>query len=176
MERRLWRYCRRHFRRGLGREHGEPHWRRVAAFGEMLCDGDPSVDRQVVRAFACLHDVERVDNLSDPGHGPRAAGLVRRIRRRRLSYLSEEQVGLLQAACAEHTSSLRTENETVNACLDADRLDLVRGGVLPSPGRMASQVGASLAGRRDFVDGVWLPVNRATHRPPRPLLYSLFLH
>ena len=169
MERRLWRYCRRRFRSELGLEHGPGHWKRVAAFGRMLCDLDPSVDRLVVNAFACMHDVERLDNCDDLEHGPRAAMLVKRIRRTYLSYLNDEQIGLLSTACELHTTAISTESYTVNACFDADRLDLLRCGISPDPARMASVSGADIAAREDFVDGVWKYVNETVSKQGIPV-------
>lgn len=168
VERRLWRYCRRRFRSELGLEHGPGHWKRVAAFGRMLCDLDPSVDRLVVNAFACLHDVERRDNCDDLEHGPRAAMLVKRIRHTYLPYLNDEQIGLLSTACELHTTAPSTGAPTVNACLDADRLDLLRCGIVPDPARMASVAGAGIAAREDFADVVWGHVDEAVSERRAP--------
>lgn len=161
MEWRLLRFCQRRFDDHLGVEHGPSHWRRVAAFGDILCDRNPEVDRMVVRAFACLHDVEREDNYDDLEHGPRAAELVRRIRWTHLRYLDDTQVGLLSEACRVHTTAARTGNPTVDACLDADRLDLCRCGIIPDPERMASREGAELAAHEDYINAVWKAVNAA---------------
>ncbi len=172
-QRRLWRLCRRRFRLEQDGEHGPAHWQRVAAFGELLHEKNPKVDVAVVRAFACLHDVERMDNGDDLNHGPRAARLAMRIRRLYLPHLSDNQAIALYIACEIHTSWPRLNTvdyadcrrpgsrqyplvETVNACLDADRLDLVRCGAVPNPERMASPEGAALAAREDFVEAVWM--------------------
>ena len=160
MERRLWRYCRRHFNSKLGSEHGPLHWKRVWAFGDVLCDRDPNIDRAVVHAFACLHDVMRESNLDDPQHGPEAAALVRRIRHSHLLYLTDAQVGLLVKACFLHTSALRSSFSTRTACLDAGRMDLPPCGSVPDPERMASPEGAAIVSREDYIDAVWKCINQ----------------
>lgn len=164
-EKLLWLFCRMRFNNKLGAEHGPKHWRRVAVFGDILCNLNPQADRMVVRAFACLHDVERVSNLDDNEHGQRAAFLVWKLRRTLLSYLNDTQVGLLAEACSLHTFALsvpkdRLGGATVNACFDADRMDLPRAGIIPDPERMASRGGAWLVSGEDFVEAVWERVKR----------------
>ena len=163
MERRLWRYCRRHFNSKLGSEHGPLHWKRVWAFGDILCDQFPRHDRLVVHAFACLHDLMRKDNLDDPEHGPRAAALVRRIRYTYLLYLNDAEVDCLARACQLHTSASSTPDTLVNICLDADRMDLPRCGIVPDPERMASLEGIAIVSREDYIDAVWKCINQLVH-------------
>lgn len=173
MERILWRYCKRHFDKSLGPEHGPQHWKRVRAFGEILCDKNPNADRTVTRAFACLHDIMRHNNLDDPEHGVRAAALVKRLRWTLLSYMNSEQLYCLYEACRIHSqekhciSEIRRDypdarncgNPTVDACIDADRLDLLRCGIFPDPYRMCTMEGAELAARVDYNEAVWQCVN-----------------
>ena len=51
----------------------------------------------------------------------------------------------LKKACELHTTTLRTEDATVNACFDADRLDLGRVGITPNPDKMATAQGRIIA-------------------------------
>ena len=51
----------------------------------------------------------------------------------------------LKKACELQTTTWRTEDETVNACFDADRLDLGRVGITPDPEKMATVQGRILA-------------------------------
>ena len=44
-----------------------------------------------------------------------------------------------------HTTTSRIEDATVNACFDADRLDLGRVGITPNPDKMATVAGRVLA-------------------------------
>lgn len=54
-------------------------------------------------------------------------------------------LSLLCKACELHTVCHRTGNPTIDACFDADRLDLMRVGIIPNPKRMATIRGAFYA-------------------------------
>ena len=123
--------------------HGVSHWDRVARNAEVLITSD--VDELVVKAFAYIHDVERVNESDDLQHGPRAALLVEEIRSSVLSFLNDQEIEQLKEACRLHTLRHRTEDPTVNACFDADRLDLGRVGITPNPDKMATAAGRIVA-------------------------------
>ena len=92
----------------------------------------------VLLAFAYLHDAERKDNAEDIEHGKRASELIDRIRDIELNTLSDEQIEKLKRACELHTTEPWTGDITIDTCFDADRMDLLRVGIMPSPGRMAN--------------------------------------
>lgn len=48
-----------------------------------------------------------------------------------------------------HTLRHKTEDATVNACFDADRLDLGRVGITPNPDKMAVCTGTYFSGEDD---------------------------
>ena len=98
----------------------------------------------VVLAFAYLHDSERKDNAEDIEHGKRASLLIDRIRKTELRALNDEQIEKLKRACELHTIEHRIGDITIDTCFDADRMDLLRVGIMPSPERMATQRGAEL--------------------------------
>ena len=123
--------------------HGISHWDRVAKNADALLTSN--VDELVVKAFAYIHDVERIDDGDDWQHGPRAALLVDEIRHTVLSFLNDTEIEQLKEACRLHTLRHRTEDATVNACFDADRLDLGRVGIVPAPEKMATTAGRILA-------------------------------
>lgn len=125
--------------------HGVSHWDRVARNADVLITSD--VDELVVKAFAYIHDVERVNDSDDLQHGPRAAMLVDEIRSSELSFLNDQEIEQLKEACRLHTLRHRTEDATINACFDADRLDLERVGITPNPDKMATIQGRILAER-----------------------------
>ena len=52
---------------------------------------------------------------------------------------------MLRRACMEHTITERTGVPTIDACFDADRMDLPRVGYMPDPDRMASALGTAYA-------------------------------
>jgi hypothetical protein len=92
-----------------------------------------------------LHDSRRLSDGGDPEHGPRAAELAR-ILRGRAFQLSTPQFKQLHAACAGHTGGRNHPDLTVRTCWDADRLDLGRIGIRPSP-RPTSPGGTTRSGR-----------------------------
>lgn len=132
----------------LGTTHGVEHWDRVYSYGMQLLN--PEVNKRVVSLFAYLHDSCREDDMDDEQHGPRAAAWIETLRASLLKELSDEEFDLLQQACKLHTAWHKTGNPTIDACFDADRLDLWRVGVVPDPSKMATEKGAEIALYTDF--------------------------
>ena len=135
-------FCLNRWPNDLGETHGVEHWDRVARFGKMLYQA--GVDMDVVTAFAYLHDSERKDNCEDINHGKRASKLIDTIRTSLLIELNDKQIMKLKQACELHTTEQKTGDATIDACFDADRMDLLRVGIKPSPDRMATLHGADL--------------------------------
>jgi uncharacterized protein len=104
----------------------------VGRTGAILLEAGVPADPAVVFGFALLHDSRRLDDGDDPEHGPRAAELLRRLPER-LFGLDAGQRERLAHACATHTRALTTDEPTVGACYDADRLNLWRVGTYPDP-------------------------------------------
>ena len=123
--------------------HGVEHWDRVYRNGRKLLTQE--VDSLVVGLFAYLHDVCRESDSSDLHHGERASILVGQLRDTLLKDLSDVQINLLKEACRLHTVKHKTGDPTIDACFDADRLDLGRVGVTPDPERLATEIGKRLA-------------------------------
>lgn len=119
--------------------HGIDHFERVEYYGKLLQTKD--TDANVIRAFAYLHDCFRESDGHDLEHGPRAADFIENWRYTFLSYLDDTQFGKLQDAIRWHTSKRFTYDPTINACFDADRLDLWRCGITLNPEKMASEKG-----------------------------------
>lgn len=110
--------------------HGIAHWGRVERNGLNLAKVT-GADPRVITLFAYLHDSCRLNDHSDPDHGPRAADLVETINGE-LFTLSERQLFELTEACRYHSDGLiKHESMTVLTCWDADRLDLPRIGITP---------------------------------------------
>ena len=130
----------------LGETHGLSHWERVEHSGQLLAT--PDCDLTVIRLFAYLHDSCRKNDGYDERHGPRAAKMMNSLRNILLKDLTDHQFKLLQTACYLHTTTHRTGDSTIDACFDADRLDLSRVGVEPDPDKMATEKGKELAGRQ----------------------------
>lgn len=123
----------RRFRLDAAGIHGPAHWLRVRANGLALAARTPGADIHVVELFALLHDSEREDEDRDPGHGERAAALVRRLAARGDLRLPPAGIELLAAACAGHEHPQVSTDPTIGCCWDADRLDLSRLGKRPIP-------------------------------------------
>ena len=149
-------YAIKHSKMGSGSVHGIAHWDRVAKNADLLNTSD--VDLLVVKVFAYIHDVERDDDSYDFQHGPRAAALVDEIRDTELAFLNDGEIRQLKKACELHTTTWRTEDATVNACFDADRLDLGRVGIMPDPDKMATVQGRIIAEKimEDNPEADWL--------------------
>jgi uncharacterized protein len=118
--------------------HGVAHWARVLENGLRLA-GETGANIDVVSLFAILHDSRRVNEHTDPAHGPRAAEFASSLRGR-LFDLPEPQYRLLHRACAGHTHERTHPDATIRTCWDADRLDLGRVGITPHPSRLCTDV------------------------------------
>lgn len=140
---RLREYCLQHIPVWQLRIYGIEHSDRVAENGKRLLL--PGASPNVVAAFAYLHDAERSDSETDSEHGEKAALLVDTIRHKYLADLTDTEIELLKEACRVHGSTHKTGNPTIDICLDADRLDLPRLGIKPTPEQMATEKGAIMA-------------------------------
>jgi uncharacterized protein len=114
--------------RGL---HGLAHWARVYENGLRLA-GRTGADTRVVELFALFHDSRRLNEHTDPEHGPRGAMLAEQLRGS-LFQMEDNLFQLLLAACRLHTTARTHEDITVQTCFDADRLDLARVGKTVDP-------------------------------------------
>ncbi len=120
----------------LGSElHGPGHWKRVALAGGRLAV--PDADMLVVLLFAMIHDSQRYNDDHDPLHGPRAAAFAQEF----AELVDEAQLRVLSEACADHASGQVSTHPTIAACFDADRLNLWRVGIVPSPAFMSTEAG-----------------------------------
>lgn len=122
--------------------HGVVHWARVLENGLRIADAN-GADREVVNLFALFHDSRRVNENRDDGHGLRGGELARALRGT-LVHLDDARFGLLFEACRLHTDGLTTGDPTLQACWDADRLDLGRVGITPDPQRLCTDVARQL--------------------------------
>lgn len=132
----------------LGPLHGIAHWNRVFRNGQQLLG--PDVNARVVALFAYLHDSCRENDGFDLEHGPRAARWIDTIRDSYLAEVPDDEIELLKEACRLHTKERMTGNPTIDACFDADRLDLWRIGVTPDPERLATEKGKKIARETDY--------------------------
>jgi len=109
--------------------HGLGHWERVRENGLSLASVTDGADPEVVGLFALFHDSMRVNDGHDPDHGRRGSALARELAR--LLPLEQWQLEQLTTACDGHTDGFVSDDPTVGACWDADRLDLPRVRIQP---------------------------------------------
>lgn len=126
--------------------HGPDHWRRVDRNARLLARSNGG-DLTVVRLFALFHDSRREDDGADPAHGARGAALAEEMHSAGLFVVTDPQLQLLQFACIWHTEGDDHPDPTIGACWDADRLDLERIGVRPSPRFMSTELARQIAGQ-----------------------------
>ena len=133
------------FKLGDNSIHGLEHWNQVHENATLLAI-QPGVDLFVVRLFAYLHDCLRFDDHIDPVHGHRSGELVFKLREEGLlNELTERQVIELSYACYHHNTGDVSNNPTIGACYDADRLELIRCGIIPVPELMSTPLGKRIA-------------------------------
>lgn len=108
-------------------DHGDAHWRCVAAIGMELAR-QAGLDPMPMAVFGALHDRFRWNEHDDPEHGRRAAEAAR-------------QAGILAAlgpmgnamaqALVHHDRGMTSADPFIGRCWDADRLTLPRVGIAP---------------------------------------------
>lgn len=110
--------------------HGPRHWLSVAWIGARLASTDPDVDPLTVALFALFHDCQRHHDGHDLEHGGRGADEAMDLLAS-VEWITAAQRDRLAEACRWHTHGRVTDDPTVGACWDADRLDLWRVGATP---------------------------------------------
>ena len=133
------------FQLSLESVHGPGHWKRVERNGLQIA-AENGADQDVVKLFAVLHDARRFAEGEDFMHGERAARFAETMRATgKLSDLDDRRFNLLHDAMWRHAHGGISDNPTVGACWDADRLDLWRVGIIPGVGLMSTDAGRRLA-------------------------------
>ncbi|OPZ81092.1 MAG: hypothetical protein BWY76_03145 [bacterium ADurb.Bin429] len=133
----LWTHLADRFGLGDHSIHGPDHWRRVERHAVALAKHNAG-NLVVVRLFAVFHDVCRENDGADPDHGARGAALAALLRGEWFD-LPDAEFALLEYACIHHTSGYLTEDPTIGACWDADRLDIWRAGYTPAEKYMSTR-------------------------------------
>jgi uncharacterized protein len=140
----LWSYVIEQFPLGGASIHGPSHWRRVERNGRELAAATEGADEVVVRLFAVLHDSRRENEWTDHAHGLRGAEHAQLLRGQFFE-LEDRRFALLYYACAWHERGRVSDDPTIGACWDADRLDLLRVGMQPMVELMSTPAGKSRA-------------------------------
>lgn len=129
-------FARSEFRLDWDGIHGAPHWSRVRHNGLLLAE-HTGANSRVVEYFAFIHDLGRENDHHDPQHGDRAAAIAEKIAGDLID-VTEQELQLLQDACALHSDGHIEADVTIMTCWDADRLDLGRVGIRPNPDRLCN--------------------------------------
>ena len=122
----------------LSGDHGVAHWARVLENGLKLAE-TTGANVEVVSLFAVLHDSRRINEVTDPEHGPRAAAFATELRGR-VFELADNEFQLLHRACEGHTYERTHSDVTIRTCWDSDRLDLGRVGITPHPSKLCTEL------------------------------------
>lgn len=122
--------------------HGPVHWARVQCNGLKVAEVT-GADPEIVKLFALFHDSCRWNEGYDPQHGERGGNLARTLRGK-LVHLDDARFGLFYEACRLHTDGYTQADVSIQACWDADRLDLGRVGTRPNPRYLCSAVACEL--------------------------------
>lgn len=105
--------------------HGPDHWQRVKENGLRLARAN-NADQELIELFALLHDCCRGDDGADMQHGPRAVAYMDSLRGDLLKGLGQARYACLREAVRDHTRGKVSDDPTIGACWDADRLDIGR--------------------------------------------------
>ena len=117
--------------------HGANHWARVLHHGITL-GTERSADLLVIELFAFLHDSQRLSDGVDGLHGKRAAEYARSLHTVYFE-LAAPRLDALCEAIEHHSDGKVKEDATIQTCWDADRLDLGRVGIMPSPDFLSNE-------------------------------------
>ena len=123
--------------------HGIEHWESVYRNTQRLANAY-SITSDVFIFFALLHDCKREDEDEDFEHGKRAALAIQGYQEAGLIPLNPDDLARLVYACANHTKADKTDplyqDLVVQICLDADKLDIGRVGVIPHESHFLTDV------------------------------------
>ena len=111
--------------------HGANHWARVLHHG-ITIGTERSADLLVIELFAFLHDSQRHSDGGDYYHGKRGAEYARSLNTVYFE-LTAPRIDALCEAIEHHSGGKVHDHATIQTCWDADRLDLGRVSITPSP-------------------------------------------
>ena len=128
--------------------HGPDHWARVERNGLYVAQ-KTGADKMIVQLFAVFHDCMRWNENIDPGHGRRGAEYAVQIKNEFIN-ISSNDFDKFYYACEWHTDQIKTDDITIAACWDADRLDIGRVGFILDPQYMNSKPAQEIVKRDDI--------------------------
>lgn len=115
--------------------HGASHWARVRHNSKILATAY-TANQAILHYFSLFHDIARINEGRDKGHGLRAAKfLAEKGGAIWLGLTSVEYKELIEAITL-HSEPYPCGTITQQICWDSDRLDLWRIGTMPDPDRL----------------------------------------
>jgi hypothetical protein len=100
------------------------------------------INSNIIEYFSILHDSKRQNEAKDINHGKRSAEFINSIREKYIN-LSDEDYSILIEACIYHNTTKFHSDSIIQICWDADRLDILRAGIYPSPSFMNTKTAKS---------------------------------
>lgn len=136
--------CRRDYRLGQSSFHGMWHWEKVELNVLALAKETPGCDNTVAWLFALIHDSKRENEHDDPWHGHRSAMYCKELFDEGKLKISKRQLSKLREACKYHVDGEISCDPTIGVCWDADRLDLIRVGIIPDTSLLSTKIGKKM--------------------------------
>ncbi len=126
--------------------HGINHWNKVHENLKMIANYQ-YINNDVSIAFAYLHDCKRQEHGLDINHGQRASEFIKTLNLPMFSW----DIALLCEICELHSEPGLHKDPTIAACIDADRLEIVRVGIIPEVSYMNTEIGKYVAAKMQQV-------------------------
>lgn len=123
--------------------HGPLHWQKVYN-NVLVLDESERIDLLVCKLFAIIHDSKRENDDDDPKHGHRAADWALDEYNKGKLKISQSQMSKLDYACRYHNDGKISNDLTIGACWDSDRLDLPRVSIAPDKKYFSTETGKRL--------------------------------
>ncbi|MDY0205535.1 MAG: hypothetical protein RBR82_02800 [Pseudomonas sp.] len=118
--------------------HGASHWARVRNNSKIIAKAYPA-NHAILHYFSLFHDIARIDEGRDYGHGLRAAQFLEKKGGADWLKLTSTEYTELIGAITLHSESHPTGTITQQICWDSDRLDLWRVSTMPDPQRLFTE-------------------------------------
>lgn len=123
-------------------DHGPDHWEKVERNTLILSKGMDEKEILTCRLFAILHDCKREDEFDDPEHGYRAARFVSKALEKPIrDSIGADNYKRLLEALRHHNEASISDDPVIGCCWDADRLDLLRVGIIPDKNLLSTKQG-----------------------------------
>lgn len=124
--------------------HGIKHWKKVERNALEIAKLTENCDETVVQLFGILHDSKRTNEFEDSNHGLNASKFAKLLHSQGKLLINEKQLEKLSEACEFHDKGGISNDPTIGACWDADRLELTRVGITPDPKFFSTKAGLDL--------------------------------